>query len=122
MPTSERSRGSAPHVTSTAPNRRVTARRACRLNVRYRVSADWHPATAMDLSTLGCRLRVGESLARGARLRVLFEVPLRDGAAVPAVEVSANVIWSRAEGLSYQVGLAFEESPAGLDEVLAALA
>lgn len=109
-------------VTTTAPNRRVTARRACRLTVRYRVADDWHPATAMDLSTRGCRLRVGESLARGRRLSVLFEVPLRNGASLPAVEVPADVIWSRAEGLSHQVGLVFAESRSALDEVLAALA
>lgn len=108
-------------MSTSTPNRRVTARRACRLTVRYRVAADWHPATAMDLSTKGCRLRVGESLARGGRLSVLFEVPLRDGASVPAVEVPADVIWSRAEGLSHQVGLIFEGRPEGLEDVLAAL-
>ena len=76
----------------------------------------------MDLSARGCRLRVGESLPRGRPLQVIFEVPLRDGASAPAVEVAADVVWSRAEGLSHQVGLAFAESPPALHEVLAALA
>ena len=109
-------------MTASATNRRVTARRACRLTVRYSATTDWHPATAMDLSARGCRLRVGESLARGGRLRVLFEVPLRDGASIPSVEVRADVIWSRVEGISHQVGLVFDESPVALQEVLAALA
>ena len=107
---------------TTTPNRRITARRACRLSVRYRVKDDWHPATAMDLSQRGARLRVGEDLARGARLVVRFELPLRDGAEVPAVDVAASVIWSRAEGLSHQAGLLFDETPAGLDKVMGALA
>lgn len=122
MPGSELFRGPEPRLTANTTNRRVTARRACRLTVRYRVAGDWHPATAMDLSAKGCRLRVGESLVRGGRLSVLFEVPLRDGASIPAVEVPAGVIWSRAEGISHQVGLVFEASPEGLNEVLAALA
>jgi PilZ domain len=109
-------------MTASASNRRVTARRACRLTVRYSAAHDWHPATVMDLSDRGCRLRVGESLARGGRLRVQFEVPLRDGASMPSVELRADVIWSRVEGISHQIGLVFEESPAALQEVLAALA
>jgi hypothetical protein len=109
-------------MTDSTTNRRVTARRACRLSVRYNAAEDWHPATAMDLSNRGCRLRIGEALDRGKRLRVLFEVPLRDGASVPSVELRADVIWSRVEGISHQVGLAFDESPAALQEVLAALA
>ncbi len=107
---------------ASAPNRRVTARRACRLSVRYGATHDWHPATAMDLSNHGCRLRVGEALPRGRRLLVLFEVPLRDGAKMPSVEVRADVIWSREEGISHQVGLAFDDSPPAIAEVLAALA
>jgi len=106
----------------TTPNRRVTARRACRLGVRYRLKNDWHPATAMDLSLRGTRLRVGEDLDRGSVVRVLFELPLRDGAALPSVEVGAAVIWSRVEGLSHQVGLLFEDDPKALEEVMRALA
>jgi PilZ domain len=108
-------------MTASAINRRVTARRACRLTVRYSAAQDWHPATAMDLSNVGCRLRVGESMDRGQRIRVRFEVPLRDGAVMPSVEVRADVIWSRVEGISHQIGLVFEESPAALQEVLSAL-
>jgi hypothetical protein len=108
-------------LSTVTPNRRVTARRACRLSVRYKSGKDWHPATAMDLSAKGARLRVGESLARGARIAVALEVPIRDGVAVPSVEVPASVIWSRAEGLSHQVGLLFEDSPADLQEILIAL-
>ena len=109
-------------MTASATNRRVTARRACRLAVRYAAAADWHPATVMDLSNRGCRLWVGEPLAHGGQLRVLFEVPLRDGARQPSVEVRADVVWSRVEGISHQAGLSFEESPAALQEVLTALA
>lgn len=107
---------------ATIPNRRISARRACRLSVRYRVKNDWHPATAMDLSLRGARLRVGEDLERGTRLLVRFELPLRDGAEVPAVDVPASVIWSRAEGLSHQSGLLFEDTPEGLGKVMNALA
>jgi hypothetical protein len=122
MATEVVSHHSKSHVTANTTNRRVTARRACRLTVRYNASEDWHPATAMDLSNRGCRLRVGEALARGRRLRVLFEVPIRDGASIPSVEVRADVIWSRVEGISHQVGLVFDESPAALQDVLSALA
>ena len=41
-------------------NRRLTARKACLLTVRYRTAKDWHPATCMDLSREGCRLRLGQ--------------------------------------------------------------
>jgi PilZ domain len=109
-------------VPASVSNRRVTARRACRLTVRYREAEDWHPALAMDLSKQGCRLRVDEFVDFGRRLRVSFEVPLRDGASQPSVELRADVIWSRVEGISHQVGLVFEETPVALHEVLAALA
>src|SRR5262245_28167863 len=60
-------------VTSSGrSNRRVTARKACLLTVRYRSVGDWHPATAMDLSPHGCRLRVGEDLPRGKGVHVAF--------------------------------------------------
>ena len=45
-------------------NRRLLARHACTLTVQYRSELGWHPATAMDLSRNGCRLRVGEHLRR----------------------------------------------------------
>ena len=101
----------------TGANRRLTARKACHLVVRYRVAGDWHPATAMDLSALGCRLRLGEDLARGTQVTVRFESP--EGTAPLAADVAGVVIWSRLEGLSYQAGLKFEESSEGLQELLA---
>ena len=110
---------------ATAPrpsNRRLTARRACHLGVTYRISQGWRPATAMDLSNRGCRLRVGEDLARGASVSVLFETPARQGSKPMETEVQGTVIWSRREGLSYQVGLQFDESPDALNDLLNAVA
>ena len=106
---------------SSRTNRRITARKACLLTVRYRVNGEWRPATAMDLSPYGCRLRVGEDITRGAVVAVVFETPLSDGATAASVEVPGRAIWGRLEGLSYQVGVHFEESPAGLLEVLSVL-
>ena len=103
-------------------NRRLTARRACHLIVKYRSAKEWHPASVLDLSLRGCRLRVGEDIARGSAVNVAFESPLRDGATTLEVEVPGNVIWSRREGLSYQAGIHFGEVPAGLDEILDVLA
>jgi len=37
------------------------------------------------------------------------------------VEVLGLAIWGRLEGLSYQVGVHFEDSPTGLLDILAAL-
>src|SRR5262249_45957459 len=88
-------------------DRRSSARRACRLGARYRVGAGWHPATLVDLSSRGCRLRIGEDLARGASVRV--ELSPR-GAAAP-VELTGSVIWCRLEGLSHQAGVHFEDAP-----------
>jgi len=102
-------------------NRRITARKACLLTVRYRVNGDWRPATAMDLSPYGCRLRVGEDITRGAVVAVMFEPPGRDGVRASAVEVPGTAIWARLEGLSFQVGVHFERPPDGLLEILAVL-
>jgi hypothetical protein len=102
-------------------NRRLTARKACRLTVHYRSQDDWHPATAMDLSPNGCRLRLGEDLLRGSGVNVQFEAPLRDGAVALSVEVPGRVMWSRLEGLSYQVGIHFVKPPDGLDDILSAI-
>jgi len=102
-------------------NRRITARKACLLTVRYQANGDWRPATAMDLSPYGCRLRVGEDVPRGAAVAVVFETPLRGGAKGAAVQVPGRAIWGRLEGLSYQVGVHFEDSPPALLEVLALL-
>ncbi len=102
-------------------NRRITARKACLLTVRYRVNGDWRPATAMDLSPYGCRLRVGEDITRGATVAVVFESPARNGSQAQSVEVSGRAIWARLEGLSFQVGVHFEQSPEGLVEILSML-
>jgi len=102
-------------------NRRLTARLACQLTVRYRTRKDWHPATAMDLSRNGSRLRVGEDLLRSSGITVQFEHAGGDGKAPVRVEVGGAVIWSRLEGLSYQVGIQFSEPPDDLDDILTAL-
>jgi hypothetical protein len=102
-------------------NRRITARKACLLKVSYRADGEWRPATAMDLSPYGCRLRVGEDIARGAAVTIVFEVPIQDGASTASVEVAGTAIWARLEGLSYQVGVHFEDSPLGLLEILSVL-
>jgi hypothetical protein len=102
-------------------NRRITARKACLLTVRYRANGEWRPATAMDLSPYGCRLRVGEDIARGATVAVSFETPIQDGARSASVEVPGRAMWARLEGLSFQVGVHFEEPPMGLLEILSAL-
>ena len=102
-------------------NRRLTARHACQLTVRYRTTRDWHPATAMDLAANGCRLRVGEDLPRGTEVSVVFELPLRDGSKALAVEVPGSVIWSRIEGLSRQAGIQFPKPPDALEELIGSL-
>jgi hypothetical protein len=100
------------------PNRRLQARHACLLTVRYRSRKDWRPATAMDLSIQGCRLRVGEDLATGAELTVMLERLAGESAAAVSVEVPGVVMWSRLEGLSHQAGIQFRGQPDGLDDIL----
>jgi PilZ domain-containing protein len=95
-------------------DRRSTARRACRLAARYRVGTAWHPATLVDLSARGCRLRIGEDLPRGAAVRV--ELSAR-GPASP-VDLSGSVIWCRLEGLSHQAGVHFDDPPDDLMDML----
>lgn len=102
-------------------NRRLQARHACRLIVRYRSGQDWVPATAMDLSAEGCRLRLGEDLATGAELTVLLERLVSDGVSALSVEVPGVVMWSRLEGLSHQAGIQFRGEPEGLHDILRAL-
>jgi PilZ domain-containing protein len=103
------------------PNRRLQARHACRLTVRYRTTKDWRPATAMDLSGEGCRLRLGEDLSTGSQLTVLLERLVSDGVSAVTVEVPGIVMWSRLEGLSHQAGIQFRGRPEGLDDILSAL-
>lgn len=102
-------------------NRRLSARRACLLTVRYRVEKHWHPATVLNLSAQGCRLRLGEDLPRETLVHVLFETPLRDGATTTSAEVQGSVSWSRLEGLSHQVGIQFEADAPALQELLTAI-
>jgi hypothetical protein len=102
-------------------NRRNTARRACLLTVRYRVGKHWHPATVLNLSGQGCRLRLGEDLPGGTAVSVLFETPLRDGATTTSAEVEGSVTWSRLEGLSHQVGIQFSSDADAVQELLLAI-
>jgi hypothetical protein len=95
-------------------DRRASTRRACLLVARYRVGNAWHPATLVDLSARGCRLRIGEDLARGASVRV--ELSAR-GAEEP-VELTGAVVWCRLEGLSHQAGVHFDEPPGDLMSLL----
>jgi len=101
--------------------RRSSTRAVCTLSVQYRREKDWHPATVMDLSSNGCRLRLGEDLPSSVPVSVRFQLPLKDGAATPWVDVAATVTWCRIEGLSRQAGLHFARSPAELEELLALL-
>lgn len=111
-------------TTSAGPprtNRRLTARKACLLTVRYKTAKDWHPATCMDLSRDGCRLRLGEDLERGSSLTLLFEAPLADGARSPSVEVKGTVTWGRIEGLSYQSGVHFAADSHAIADIVNAI-
>lgn len=100
---------------ASGPERRTSARRACLLQVRYRGAEGWHPATAVDVSDRGCRLRVGEDLARGA-VRVAFVAP---GGVARPIEAAGTVVWCRLEGLSYQAGIHFGHEEPKLLQLLA---
>jgi hypothetical protein len=93
----------------------LSARVTCRLTVSYQANGQWHPATGIDLSITGCRVRLGEDLGRGSSIKVRIEAPdpqpLR-------VEVGGKVIWSRLEGLSYQAGIQFVTEEAILHQIL----
>lgn len=100
------------------PNRRITARIACRLSVTYAaIPGDWRPATAMDLSRLGCRVRTGEDLPRDKKVSVRVEFRMADEP-VLTVDGIGTVMWSRLEGLSYQAGIQFDSEPEGLSDLL----
>ena len=122
MADTPRSSPAAPQKTTTGsikrPNRRITARIACRLSVSYAVpGGEWRPATAMDLSRLGCRLRTGEELPRDKDVAVRIEFRIGDEPPL-VVDAKGPVIWSRLEGLSYQVGIQFTKEPEKLSELL----
>jgi PilZ domain len=112
--------GTPRHTTGSIkrPNRRITARIACRLSVSYAATpGDWRPATAMDLSRLGCRLRTGEDLPREMKVAVRVEFRMADEP-VLSVDGIGTVMWSRLEGLSYQTGIQFDSEPPGLSDLL----
>lgn len=88
-------------------NRRISARVACLLSMSYASGKDWHPATGMDLSVAGCRIRLGEDLPRGSKIKVRIDHPSPEGK-MNRAEVVGNVIWSRLEGLSFQAGIQFD--------------
>jgi hypothetical protein len=105
----------------THRNRRLSARVACRLAVSYYAGGQWHPATGMDLSNTGCRLRCGEDLGRGASIRVRIDPRTVAGESLRA-ELEGRVIWSRLEGLSYQVGIQFTSDDEKLHRIMQLLA
>ena len=80
---------------------------------------EWRPATAMDLSRLGCRLRTGEDLPRESKVSVRVEFRMADEP-VLSVDGIGTVMWSRLEGLSYQTGIQFDGEPEGLSDLLGA--
>jgi hypothetical protein len=94
-------------------DRRASTRRACRVGARYRVASGWHPATLVDLSARGCRLRIGEDLARNVDVKV----QLSPSVGTP-VELSGTVVWCRLEGLSHQAGVHFQDPPPDLMDLL----
>lgn len=102
------------------PNRRITSRIACRLSISYAATpGEWRPATAMDLSRLGCRLRTGEDLPREKKVEVRVEFKMADEP-VLTVDGVGTVMWTRLEGLSYQTGIQFDGEPEGLADLLGA--
>ena len=110
------------HAAPRRVNRRLTARRACQLQASYRAENAWHPATAMDVSRNGCRLRLGEELHRALRVTVRFSLPSPpDNGSPLSAEVKGDVIWSRLEGLSFQAGIHFPDDSPSLLELLAML-
>jgi hypothetical protein len=104
-------------VSDDPGERRSSTRRACVLQVRYRGAGAWHPATVVDLSTRGCRLRVGEDLPRSSAIRVAFTGPAHEGASAE-VEAAGTVMWCRLEGLSYQAGIHFSHERTELEQLL----
>ena len=95
-------------------DRRASTRRACLIGARYRTAAHWHPATLVDLSARGCRLRIGEDLVRNAAVKV--ELSAR-GEGAPR-ELSGTIVWCRLEGLSHQAGVHFDDAPGDLMTLL----
>jgi hypothetical protein len=103
--------------------RRRRSRTSCLLVVRCRAAADdWQPASALDLTAAGCRLRVGREPPEGAPLELRFEALLHDGAKSSTIEVPARVTWRRPlPGSGAEIGVEFLASPTGLSEILGVL-
>jgi hypothetical protein len=87
----------------------------------YYAGGQWHPATGMDLSATGCRLRLGEDLPRASSLRVRIDPRTIAGESLRA-ELEGAVIWSRLEGLSYQAGIQFTTDDEKLHRIMHLLA
>jgi hypothetical protein len=105
------------------PDRRRAPRSFCLLVVRCRAAGeDWQPASALDLTEAGCRLRLGRQRESGARLELRFEALLHDGAKSATVEVPARVSWCRPlQGEAAEIGVEFLATPSGLSQLLGAL-
>lgn len=104
-------------MTTSTRERRITSRLACHISVRYNSGPSWHPATVVDLSRHGCRLRIGEDLARGLPVVLTFERTTKDQETLQ-VEVPGKVIWSRLEGLSHQAGVQFTGAAEQVERIL----
>jgi hypothetical protein len=70
----------------------------------------------MDLSAQGCRLRLGERLQRGQKIRVVLECV--ESEKNMHVDVPGEVVWSRLEGISHQVGIRFLKAAPELEVLL----
>jgi hypothetical protein len=104
-------------------NRRERSRRACMLAVEYRAGSagPWREASVLDLTLVGCRLRVEEELAPDAAVALRFAALLEDGVRSASLEAAATVQWCRGRAASRELGLRFVFVSAGLSEILAAL-
>jgi|MudIll2142460700_1097286.scaffolds.fasta_scaffold92075_2 hypothetical protein len=105
----------------TIAERRRALRLACALIVHYKAGPTWHPASALDLSEGGCRVRIGEDLGFGSPVRLRFELAIRDGMTASSAELEGMVAWCRREGLSHQAGIRFSAAPGVLEPILEAL-
>jgi len=105
------------------PERRRRSRSFCLLAVRCRAAGDdWQPASVLDLTASGCRLRVTRQPQASARMELRFEALLHDGAKSATIEVPARVTWCRPlQGDAAEIGAEFLEPPEGLSEIVGAL-
>jgi hypothetical protein len=105
------------------PERRRRFRSFCLLVVRCRAAGDdWQPASVLDLTESGCRLRVSRQPPASTRMELRFEALLHDGVKSATIEVPARVTWCRPlQGDAAEVGAEFLAPPEGLSEILGAL-